>query len=123
MSHTADQPSSSETLVLGNVLFRLSGILEDLHLSTVKLQDRIGTFGSVNALKPDDITTLQSLDIVTQTQADLAMVLAEMAQNVPEVPVNEDLLRGALKLGRVRDALVNPATDTSCAVSQDVTFL
>lgn len=123
MAQRTDTPVSGEEPLLPDVLFRLSGILEMLHSTGIALQNSLGEFGHKDALRASDIETLQSLDFMTQAQADLARFIAQLASEAPALRLRPHGLEAALTLGQLRSALLDAETETAEKRTEDMTLL
>ena len=105
---------------LAAILERVASILSDIHLDSLAAQREFGEiFASLRDV-PDNLTELQRLDALSQTQGDLAAFLSVLARDVANGTVDNTRLRDALRLGRMRHVLLDEPHVDADPVAGDV---
>lgn len=93
---------------LVEVLEATSALLVSFHRSDIALQDALSTLAARARATPD-MVDLQHVDLVTQTHADLAKLLSELAACLAGRPTRKEDLKSSLTLRSLQDSLIEPA--------------
>lgn len=114
----------AETELLGSsdvatILTRISGLLKAFHESDLALQDALSALAS-QARSSHEIIDLQHVDLVTQTHADLAALLAELGICLSGRPRGRSQLKRAMTLRSLQDSLIEATDDGDDTVPGDL---
>ena len=98
---------------VARILGAMGQLRERLHECDITLQDAVSDLTSRSDCLPTDFAHLQHIDLVTQTHADLARFLPQLADCLVGHPVQHGKLAGALTLHSLQNVLLglNGAAD------------
>ncbi len=98
---------------VARILGAMGQLMDQLHACDLALQDAVSDITSTAAGVPTDFSHLQHIDLVTQTHADLARFLPQLADCLVGHPVHQKKLAGALTLHSLQNLLLGLVSTTS----------
>ena len=99
---------------VARILGAMGQLMEKLHSSDLALQDAVSVMTSQTKGAAPDFSQLQHIDLVTQTHADLARFLPQLADCLVGHPVHHGKLAGALTLHSLQNMLLGLAGSQDC---------
>lgn len=95
---------------IAEILNAMSALLEDLYDADLKLQEALSTL-ALRAKSVPEVSSLQHIDLLTQTHRDLASLLSAMSNFLAGDPIEPEALKSRLTLRSLQDALFDGASD------------
>lgn len=88
----------------------MSALLEDLYDADLQLQDALSSL-ALRAKSVPEVSSLQHIDLLTQTHRDLASLLSAMSNCLAGEPLDPEALRSRLTLRSLQDSLFDGPPD------------
>jgi|GEM_PF-2128961 len=105
---------------VARILGAMGQLMEQLYSSDLALQDAVSDMTQKTTGAVSDFGHLQHIDLVTQTHADLARFLPQLADCLVGHPVEHEKLAGALTLHSLQNVLLGLASSNVVNTEEDV---